>query len=51
MGHLFTSEGLRPDAMKVKAIQELLRLEDKKAVERLLGCTNYLSCFRLTWQK
>ena len=32
MGHLLTSEGLHPDPMKVKAIQELLRPEDKKAV-------------------
>ena len=45
MGYLLTSEGLRPDPMKVKAIQELPRPEDKKAVERLLGCTNYLSRF------
>ena len=30
MGHLVTREGFRPDPMKVKAIQELPRPEDKK---------------------
>ena len=40
---LLTSEGLHTDLMKLKAIQELPRLEDKKTVKRLLWCTNYLS--------
>ena len=43
VGHLLTSEGLRPDPMKVKAIAEMPQATDKKAVERLLGCINYLS--------
>ena len=43
MGHLLTSEGLRPDPMKVRAITEMPQPRDKKAVERLLGCVNYLS--------
>ena len=45
MGHLLTSEGLRPDPIKVKAITETPQPKDKKAVERLLGCVNYLSRF------
>ena len=43
MGDLLTSEGLRPDPMKVQAIAELPQPKDKKAVERLLGCVNHLS--------
>ena len=41
MGHLLTRERLRPDPMKVKAIQNMPT--SKKAVERLLGFVNYLS--------
>ena len=43
MGHILTSKGLRPDPLKIKAIQEMPQPTDKKAVERLLGCVNYLS--------
>jgi len=43
VGHLLTSKGLLPDPMKVKAIQEMPRPTDKKAVEQLLECVNYLS--------
>ena len=32
MGHSFTSEGLRPDPMKVEAIASMPRPDDKKAV-------------------
>ena len=45
MGHLLTSEGLRPDPMKVEAIQQMAKPEDKKAVHWLLGFVNYLSSF------
>ena len=48
MGHLFTSEGLRPDPMKVEAIASMPQPDDKKAVQRLLGCVNYLSRFMPT---
>ena len=48
MGHSFTSEGLRPDPMKVEAIASMPRPDDKKAVQRLLGCVNYLSRFMPT---
>ena len=43
MGHLLTSTGVRVDPMKVKAIVEMPRPNNKKAVERLLGTVQYLS--------
>lgn len=43
MGHSLTSEELRPDLMKVEAIASMPRPDDKKAVQCLLGCVNYLS--------
>lgn len=43
MGHSLTSEELRPDPMKVEAIASMPRPDDKKAVQCLLGCVNYLS--------
>ena len=45
MGHLLTNKGLRPDPMKVKAIEDLPQPSDKKAVERLLGFVKYLVRF------
>ena len=45
MGQLFTSEGLKPDPIKVEAIASMPRPDDKRAVQRLLGCVNYLSRF------
>ena len=48
IGQLFTSEGLKPDPMKVELIANVPRPSDKKAVQRflvLLGCINYLSTF------
>ena len=45
MGHLLTSEGLRADPEKIKAIAEIPKPQDKKAVERLLGTVQYLSHF------
>ena len=45
MGHSFTSEGLRPDPMKVEAIVSMPRPDGKRAVQRLLGFVNYLSRF------
>ena len=43
MGHLLTSEGLQPDPEKIRAIAEMPKPQDKKAVERLLGTVQYLS--------
>jgi len=45
MGHLLTNKGLKPDPMKVRAIQALPQPTDKKSIERLLGCVKYLSRF------
>ena len=45
MGHILTSTGVRADPMKIKAIVEMPRPQDKKAVERLLGTVQYLSRF------
>ena len=45
MGHMLTNEGLRADPMKIKAIVDMPRPQDKKAVERLLGTVQYLSRF------
>ena len=45
MGHHLTSERLKPDPQKVKAIQEMPKPQDKRAVEHLLGCITYLSRF------
>ena len=45
MGHLLKSEGLRPDPEKTRAIAEMPKPQDKKAVERLLGTVQYLSQF------
>ena len=43
MGHRLTAQGVCP--AKVKAIMDMPRPEDKKGVERLLGCITYLSRF------
>ena len=45
MGQLFTSDGLKPDPVKVEAIASMPQPSDKRAVQRLLGCVNYLSRF------
>ena len=42
MGHTLTKDGLKPDASKVKAVEEMPPPTDKKGVQRLLGMTNYL---------
>ena len=38
MGQLFTSEGLKPDQTKVETTASTPRPDDKRAVQRLLGC-------------
>ena len=45
MGHLLTTEGLRPDPDKVAAIQNMQTPHDVKSLQRLLGFVNYLSKF------
>lgn len=45
LGHILTSNGLRPDPQKTKAIQEMPAPTSVKAVRRILGLVNYLSPF------
>ena len=47
MGHLLTQNGVRADPAKIEAILDMPRPEDAKAVQRLLGCVNYLSRYLL----
>ena len=45
MGHLLTSEGLKPDPRKIEAIVAMPEPEDATALKRFLGMVNYLSKF------
>lgn len=45
VGHLLTSSGVKPDPAKIVAITEMPAPDDKKALQRVLGMTNYLSKF------
>ena len=45
MGHVLSSDGLKPDPEKVRAICEMPAPTDKQGVQRLLGMTNYLQKF------
>ncbi|XP_061190306.1 uncharacterized protein LOC133198195 [Saccostrea echinata] len=45
IGHLVTSEGLKPDPEKVKAVKEIPNPENVAGVRRFLGFVNYLSKF------
>ena len=45
MGHKLTREGLCPDPAKVKAIIDMPKPDNKRAVECFLGCLQYLSRF------
>ncbi|MES9973449.1 MAG: RNase H-like domain-containing protein, partial [Candidatus Thiodiazotropha sp.] len=44
-GHLLTTEGIKADPAKIKAVQEMPEPKDEKAVSRLNGMVNYLSRF------
>ncbi|MES9973437.1 MAG: reverse transcriptase domain-containing protein, partial [Candidatus Thiodiazotropha sp.] len=44
-GHLLTTEGIKADPAKIKAVQEMPEPKDIKAVSRLNGMVNYLSRF------
>ena len=44
-GHIFSSEGLKPDPAKISAIINMLAPEDKAGVYRLLGMASYLTKF------
>ena len=45
IGHLLTADGLRIDPEKVRAIEQMPKPTDVKAVQRLLGMVNYLAKF------
>lgn len=45
LGHLITSEGLKPDPTKVEAISQMPLPKCKPDLQRLLGMTNYLCKF------
>ena len=45
IGHLLTSEGLKPDPKKVEAICSMPRPEDVQAVKHFVNTVKYLSRF------
>ena len=45
VGHLITSQGLKPDPSKVKALQEMPAPKSKEEVRRFLGFIQYLAKF------
>ncbi|UYV72214.1 K02A2.6-like [Cordylochernes scorpioides] len=45
LGHIVSTEGIRPLESKVKAILDMPRPQDKKAFQRFLGMVTYLAKF------
>lgn len=45
MGHIISSDGLKPDPAKIQGIQEMPSPTSKQDVKRLLGMVNYLQRF------
>lgn len=45
VGHLLTADGIKPDPDKTTAVRQMPKPEDKQALQRFLGMTNYLSKF------
>ena len=45
VGHIFSSEGLKPDPEKIRAINQMPPPTDKEGVLRFLGTINYLDKF------
>ena len=45
IGHKLKQEGIKPDDVKVRAIEDMPTPTDKKGVERFLGTVNYLGKF------
>ena len=45
MGHIVSSDGLKPDPSKIEAVTKMEPPTDKAGVERLRGTVNYLSKF------
>ena len=44
-GHIISSEGLKPDPAKVKAVQDMSPPINKKELQNILGMINYLAKF------
>ena len=44
-GHIISSEGLKPDPAKVKAVQDMSPPINKKELQNMLGMINYLAKF------
>ena len=49
LGHLVTTDGLKPDPAKCQAIDEMPPPEDKNGVQRLNGFVNYLACWQSSY--
>ena len=45
IGHVLTSEGIKPDPGKIEAVLKMERPSDVAGVRRLVGLVNYLSKF------
>ena len=45
MGHLITSEGLKPDPVKIDAVAKMAKPTDVKSIQRFIGFVTYLSRF------
>ena len=45
MGHILTSDSVKINPEKVKAVQEMPKPEDVEGIERLNGFINYLAKF------
>jgi hypothetical protein len=45
LGHIVSSDGLRPDPSKVSAIRDMAEPEDVKGVRRFIGCASYYRKF------
>ncbi len=45
IGHLLTSEGIKPDPKKVEVVRKMPQPTDVPSVKRFLGIVNYLSKF------
>ena len=45
MGHLLTSQGLKPDPSKVEAVRKMPKLVNVNDMQRFIGFVNYLSRF------
>ena len=45
LGHIFTSEGLKPDPTKLAAITQIKPPNNKAELATILGMVNYLSGF------